>query len=97
MTFRAALLLLSVTSVTPARADNIAPLAFGMNPQQVAQALDTPLHYVYGRPRSEVLVAVRDAGVPGFYRAGERIYLQFRNGRLTGWRKDWALPRDWLF
>jgi len=72
---------------------NIAPLAFGMTPDDVARALGTPLVYVTGRPGAEVFVAERDTGVPGFYPVATRIYLQFRKGGLTGWKKDWMVTR----
>ncbi len=72
---------------------NVAPLAFGMTPDQAAGALGAPLVYVRGRPGAETFVAERDAGVPGLYPVGERIFLQFRRGGLTGWKKDWAVTR----
>jgi|EndMetStandDraft_2_1072991.scaffolds.fasta_scaffold212390_1 hypothetical protein len=77
---------------------NIAPLAFGMTPEEAATVLGTRLVYVSGRPGSEVFLAERDAGVPGFYPVNFRIFLQFRRGALTGWKKDWAVTRPyWLF
>jgi len=76
----------------PARAQsNVSPLAFGMTPQEVAAALGSPLAYVSGRPGNEVLSAVYDAGIPWFYPSEERIVLQFRRGRLTGWKRDWVV------
>lgn len=81
-----------------AHASNIAPLAFGMTPAEASVALGAPLVYVRGRPGSEVFVAERNAGVPGLYPVGERLFLQFRRGGLTGWKKDWAVTRPyWLF
>jgi hypothetical protein len=80
-----------------AGASNISPLAFGMTPEQAAAALQSQLVYVRGRPGSEVFVTVRDAGVPGFYPVDTRIFLQFRRGHLTGWKKDWRVRKGWLF
>ncbi len=79
-------------------ASNIVPLAFGMTPAEATAALGAPLVHVAGRPGSEVFLAERNAGVPGLYPVSERLFLQFRRGSLTGWRKDWAVTRPfWLF
>jgi hypothetical protein len=75
---------------------NVAPLAFGMTPQQVATALGAPLTYVSGRPRAEVYYTVTPAGVPGFYAVDQSIHLQFRKGCLTGWKADWRMRRGFL-
>ena len=80
-----------------ARASNVSPLAFGMTPEQAAAALQSQLVYVRGWPGSEVFVTVRDAGVPGFYPVDARLFLQFRRGHLTGWKKDWRVRKGWLF
>jgi hypothetical protein len=93
----AAVLVLAVALHGRAHASNIWPLAFGMTPQDVADALGSPLVYVRGRPGSEIFVTARDAGIPSFYRGSERIYLQFRRGRLTGWKKDWRMRYGRLF
>jgi hypothetical protein len=77
--------------------DNIAPLAFGMTPTEVTIALGVPLIYHSGRPGSELYLAYGSAGVPGFYPVASALALQFRNGRLTGWKKDWRLRRPWPF
>ncbi|MGZ3411797.1 MAG: hypothetical protein ACXWKC_01830 [Xanthobacteraceae bacterium] len=79
-----------------AQTSNVYPLAFGMTPQQVAEALRSSLVYVRGRPGSEVFVAQYDAGVPGFYPVDERIWLQFRRGHLTGWKSHWRVRKGWL-
>jgi hypothetical protein len=91
---------LALAALAPGRhahASNIWPLAFGMTPQDVADALGSPLVYVQGRQGSEIFVTARDAGIPSFYRGSERIYLQFRRGRLTGWKKDWRMRYGQLF
>jgi hypothetical protein len=83
------------TSIAPS---NIEPLAFGMTPAEASEVLGTQLVYVSGRPGSEIFLAERDAGVPGFYPVNFRIFLQFRRGGLTGWKKDWRVTRPyWLF
>lgn len=74
-------------------ASNTDPLAFGMTPEQASAALGLPLAYHSGRPGSEIFVAAAPAGIPGFYPSDFGIALQFRRGRLTGWKKDWQLRR----
>jgi hypothetical protein len=76
---------------------NTFPLAFGMTPDQAALALGLPLTYHSGRPGSEIYLAMGAAGIPGFYPVDHGIALQFRRGRLTGWKKDWRLNRPWPF
>jgi hypothetical protein len=76
---------------------NTLPLEFGMSPDQASVALGVPLEYHSGRHGSEIYVAVRDARIPGFYPTEEGVALQFRRGRLTGWKKDWKLNRPWPF
>lgn len=76
---------------------NTAPLTFGMTPQDVANALGAPLVHVSGKPGAEIFYAARSAGIPGFYRADERLYLQFRKGCLTGWKKGWQMAPRGLF
>lgn len=73
---------------------NTVPLAFGMTPDQASAALGLPLVYLSGRPGSEIFVAAGRAGIPGFYPIDHGIALQFRRGRLTGWKKDWQLRRS---
>jgi hypothetical protein len=73
--------------------ENTVPLAFGMTPAQASAALGLPLVYLSGRRGSEIFIAVGDAGIPGFYPTENGIALQFRRGRLTGWKKDWHLSR----
>lgn len=74
---------------------NNTPLAFGMTAADAAAALGAPLTYVRGRPGDEILVAVRGNGGSGFFPRGDRLYLQFRKGRLTGWKGDWG--RNWMW
>ncbi len=72
------------------------PLAFGMTPDQAAAALGVPLIYYSGPTGSEVLLARGSAGVPGRFPVHSTIALQFRHGRLTGWKQDWGLPKPWI-
>ena len=72
---------------------NTAPLAFGMTPAEASAALGLPLVYYSGRGGSKIYIAVGPAGIPGFDPTGFGIALQFRGGRLTGWKKDWWLRR----
>jgi hypothetical protein len=95
--FAAFLLAAAVAPRAHAQTSNIWPLAFGMTPQEAANALGCELAYVSGRPGSEVLVTLREARIPSFYRGDERIFLQFRRGRLTGWKNDWRMRYGQLF
>jgi hypothetical protein len=83
--------------VTPATtAPNTVPLEFGMTPQVAAAALGAPLVPVSGRPGSDILFARLPAATPGLYRVDGLLFRQFRNGRLTGWKKDWRIPPHWI-
>jgi hypothetical protein len=75
---------------------NTWPLAFGMTPQEAATALGMQLTYLSGPRGSEVYVATGSAGVPGRFPVDAEITLQFRGGHLTGWKKNWSLPRPWI-
>jgi hypothetical protein len=96
----AALVMLTCLSLAPVRAQrwgtptppNI-PLAFGMTPDQASQALGVDLYYVRGRPGDELLVALPNVkGATLAYRS-DALYLQFRHGRLSGWKGDWGTIR----
>jgi hypothetical protein len=76
---------------------NTLPLVFGMTPEEASHALGLPLTYYAGRPGSEIYLALAPAGIPGFYPTDMALALQFRRGRLTGWKKDWRLRRPWPF
>lgn len=74
---------------------NTTPLVFGMSAGDAATALQVPLTYVSGKPGNEMFVAQRvQWGAPFFEREGQ-LYLQFRHGRLTGWKGDWS--RNWMW
>jgi hypothetical protein len=72
------------------------PLAFGMTPDEVARVVDAPLIYLSGARGSERYLVERAASVPGFYPVDTHIVLQFRRGRLTGWRRDWQMRPSWF-
>jgi hypothetical protein len=74
---------------------NTTPLAFGMDEEEAARALGTPLTYISGRPGDEIFLAFRHAGGTGFFNRKDRLYLQFRHGRLAGWKGDWG--RNWMW
>jgi hypothetical protein len=71
---------------------NAVPLAFGMTPEAAAVALEVPLARVTGRRGSEVYYAEWTTLTTGLYARDRHLWLQFRNGRLTGWRNDWDRP-----
>ena len=72
---------------------NTTPLNFGMSVAEAASALGAPLDYVSGRPGNEVLAAARPS--PVYHQRDARLFLQFRDGRLTGWKGDWG--RNWMW
>ncbi len=74
---------------------NTTPLAFGMDAVTATRALGTPLNYISGRLGDEIFLAIRTAGGSGFFDRRDRLYLQFRHGRLTGWKGDWR--RNWMW
>ena len=74
---------------------NNTPLAFGMNAEDAARALGTPLKYVSGRPGEEVFLAFRNIGGSELFYKKDRLFLQFRKGRLAGWKGDWG--HNWMW
>lgn len=72
---------------------NTIPLTFGMSAGEAASALGVPLHYVSGAPGNEVLAAARPS--PGWLERKAVLFLQFRAGRLTGWKGNWG--RNWMW
>jgi hypothetical protein len=74
---------------------NTTPLVFGMTPPEVSGALGLPLIPV---PRHhDMYYVIAPEGIPGFYPTDTALALQFRRGRLTGWKQDWRLRRPWPF
>jgi hypothetical protein len=74
---------------------NNVPLVFGMDAEDAARALGTPLNYIRGRPGDEIFLAFRDVGGSGLFPHKDRLYLQFRKGRLAGWKGDWG--HNWMW
>jgi len=78
-----------------ARLSNIRPLLFGMDVEQVSAALKQPLQYVSGPPGDEIYLALRNLGGSGLINHHHRLFLQFRAGRLAGWKEDYG--RNWMW
>jgi hypothetical protein len=74
-------------------APNNLPLSFGMNPEQASYALGTRLIYVRGRPGDELLLALPNVRGAALSSRSDGLYLQFRKGRLAGWKGDWGTVR----
>jgi hypothetical protein len=74
---------------------NNTPLVFGMDVEDAARALGTPLNYISGRPGDEIYLAFRNLGGSGLFFKKDRLYLQFRRGRLAGWKGDWG--HNWMW
>ena len=74
---------------------NNVPLVFGMDVSEVSAALRQPLQYVGGPPGSDVYLALRNQGGSGLINHHDRLFLQFRNGRLAGWKEDYG--RNWMW
>jgi hypothetical protein len=77
----------------PAPAPNNTPLSFGMNADQASQALGTRLVYVRGRPGDEMFLALPNVKGSALADRKDGLYLQFRRGRLEGWKGDWGSNR----
>jgi hypothetical protein len=73
---------------------NNIPLAYGMSADEAAFALGVPLNYVRGVPGDEIFLAFRGYGGSGLFPKRDRLYLQFRKGRLAGWKGDWG--HNWM-
>ncbi|MDQ8730184.1 hypothetical protein [Bradyrhizobium sp. LHD-71] len=64
-----------------------------MSAAEAAAALGVPLDYVSGSPGNELLAAARPN--PVYFARDARLFLQFRGGRLSGWKGDWG--RNWMW
>jgi hypothetical protein len=69
---------------------NNSPLTFGMNAEQASQALGVSLNYVRGRPGDELYLAKPNVKGSTLSSRSDGLYLQFRRGRLEGWKGDWG-------
>ncbi len=74
---------------------NNTPLVFGMDVEDASRALGTPLNYINGRRGDEIYLAFRNIGGSGLFFQKHRLYLQFRKGRLAGWKGDWG--HNWMW
>jgi hypothetical protein len=74
---------------------NNTPLALGMEVEEVSRALGQPLSYVSGRPGNEIYLAIRNIGGSRLFNHRDRLFLQFRKGRLAGWKGDWG--HNWMW
>ena len=74
---------------------NLTPLAFGMTMDETSRALGQPLQLVSGRPGHEIYLALRNLGGSGLISHHDRLFLQFRRGRLTGWKEDYG--QNWMW
>jgi hypothetical protein len=74
---------------------NNVPLAYGMSVDETVFALGVPLNYVRGLPGNEIFLAFRGYGGSGLFPNRNRLYLQFRKGRLAGWKGDWG--HNWMW
>ena len=50
---------------------------------------------VSGRAGDEIYLAFRNIGGSGLLNHHDRLFLQFRKGRLTGWKADWG--HNWMW
>ena len=78
---------------SPAAAPNNTPLSFGMDAEQASRALGTKLIYVRGRPGNEMYLALANLKGSALANRYDGLYLQFRHGRLEGWKGDWGENR----
>jgi hypothetical protein len=74
---------------------NNEPLMFGLNVEATSRALGQPLQYVSGAPGNEIYLALRNLGGSGLINHHDRLFLQFRRGRLAGWKEDYG--RNWMW
>jgi hypothetical protein len=74
---------------------NNTPLVFGMSADEATSALGVPLNYVRGRSGDEIFLAFRNYGGSGLFPNRNRLYLQFRKGKLAGWKGDWG--HNWMW
>jgi len=96
----AALLALAVLMAAPAPDAAAQPirsfagsLMFGMSPEEAAAALGVPLTYVRGRAGDELFIAISNVKGSALTIRSDALYLQFRHGRLSGWRGDWGTAK----
>jgi hypothetical protein len=69
------------------------PIVFGMSIDETSAALGVPLGYVRGRPGNELLLALPNVKGSALTIRSDGLYLQFRRGRLSGWKGDWGTSK----
>lgn len=74
---------------------NNIPLALGMDADAAARALGAALTYIKGRPGDEIYLTFRDVGGSELFPRKDRLFLQFRRGRLSAWKGDWGDSWMW--
>jgi hypothetical protein len=80
-------------SPASAQSANNTPLTFGMNVEEASAALGTTLVYVRGRPGDEMFLALPNVKGSALSDRRDGLYLQFRRGKLDGWKGDWGANR----
>jgi hypothetical protein len=87
-------LALAALEATSAAAQQSAPsLRFGMKPDEVARTLGVPLTFVRGRRGNELYLALPNVKGSALSSRSDGLYLQFRRGKLAGWKGDWGTIR----
>jgi hypothetical protein len=89
----ASLALAPVRAVAQPALASTVPLAFGMSPDEVSAVLGVPLSYVRGGRGNELLLALPNVKGSALTIRSDGLYLQFRRGRLSGWKGDWGTAR----
>jgi hypothetical protein len=79
--------------VLTATVSNGTPLSFGMNADEASLALGVTLNYVRGRPGDEMFLALPNVKGSALSARRDGLYLQFRRGKLEGWKGDWGTNR----
>jgi hypothetical protein len=76
-------------SATP----NNTPLIFGMSVEEASQALGTTLSPIRGPSGDELYRALSNVKGAALSNRNDALYLQFRHGKLQGWKGDWGANR----
>lgn len=90
-----AVVLLAVAAIKVASAaEQSAPsLRFGMKVDEAAATLGVPLTHVRGSGGNELYAALPNVKGSALSSRSDGLYLQFRKGKLTGWKGDWGTIR----
>jgi hypothetical protein len=86
-------LMSAALSPVQAQVANSTPLTFGMTADQASQALGVQLIYVRGGRGNEMFLALPNVKGSALSDRRDGLYLQFRRGKLTGWKGDWGSKR----